>query len=117
MTMAMKARTWQLILIGLSAVNVVAVGFAASDGEPWHAGGHAALALVLGLWAQRLRSRAEADPDTQGEVEPRRVDLLEHDVAQLRQELGEAQERLDFAERVLVKGRQTGHAPPERGAP
>jgi hypothetical protein len=44
-----------------------------------------------------------ADPDTAG-----RLHALEQEVGVLRQDIGEAQERLDFAERVLAQH------PPER---
>ena len=53
--MTFKPALWQPIAVVLGAVNLVAVGFAAGDAEPWHAGIHAALALAFGLWAQRLR--------------------------------------------------------------
>jgi hypothetical protein len=39
-----------------------------------------------------------ADPDTTG-----RLQALEQEVGALRQDIGEAQERLDFAERVLAQ--------------
>lgn len=43
---------------------------------------------------------AMSNPDTEA-----RMAALEDDVAALRQELGEAQERLDFTERLLSKGK------------
>ena len=101
---------WQPLVIGLSAVNLVAVGFAASTGESWHAALHAALALGFGLWAQRMRRDARGNVVADGTDQPSlghdRIDALERDVAQIRQELGEAQERLDFAERLLARGRE-----------
>jgi predicted nucleic acid-binding Zn-ribbon protein len=56
------------------------------------------LGLAFGLWAQRLRVRPAGD-----EVQER-LDLLEGEVGSLRQELTEAQERMDFAERLLAQG-------------
>jgi hypothetical protein len=100
--MTFKPSVWRPIAIVLSAINVVAVGFAASAAEPWHAGTHAALALAFGLWAQRMRS----GPGTAGEVEAR-LEALELEMANLRQELAEAHERLDFAERVLAQQPET----------
>jgi len=105
----------------LSAVNLVAVGFAVGPGEPWHAGIHAALALAYGLWAQRLR-RSPGGSDLQArlegvEAEVSRLEALEADVSTLRRELTEAQERLDFAERVLAQGpdpRRVGPQGPQR---
>ena len=99
--MTFKPAIWQPIAIVLSGINLAGVGFAAGAAEPWHAGAHAALAVVFGLWAQRLRQGqppALTGDDTQG-----RLDALEGEVSILRGELSEAQERLDFAERVLAQ--------------
>jgi hypothetical protein len=95
--MTFKSPIWQPIAILLSAVNLVGVGFAAGAAEPWHAGIHAALGLGFGLWAQRLRGPSRALPADH------RLAALEDDVSELRRELAEAQERLDFAERVLAQ--------------
>jgi hypothetical protein len=110
--MTFKPATWFPIAVGLSVLNLVAVGYAAAGpAQPWHAGSHAALALAFGLWAQRLRlrqesaRRAESERSTQIEA-PEVLDALEgleSEVARLRQEMGEMQERLDFTERVLAK--------------
>jgi hypothetical protein len=106
--MTFKSKIWQPIAIILSALNLVAVGFAAGAAEPYHAGVHAALALAFGLWAQRLRqSRGGGEPDA-------RLDVLEADVSDLRRELSEAQERLDFAERVLAQVPDSRRLDPER---
>jgi hypothetical protein len=119
--MTFKPSTWFPIAVGLSAVNLVAVGFAVGPGEPWHAGIHAALALVFGLWAQRLRQSRGGSGG--GEIQERlealeaeagRVEALEGDVGKLRQELSEAQERLDFAERLLAQGREKDRVGPQR---
>jgi hypothetical protein len=97
--MAFKSARWQPTAVVLSAANLVGVGFAAGGGEGLHAGVHAVLALAFGLWAQRLMQRPlEIPPDE-------RLDALEVEVGDLRRELGEAQERLDFTER-LVAGRR-----------
>jgi hypothetical protein len=37
-----------------------------------------------------------------------RLEALEEEIGQLRQDLTETQERLDFAERLLAKGRDAG---------
>ena len=95
--MTFKSARWQPIAVVLSAANLVAVGFAAGAGEALHAGVHSVLALAFGLWAQRLSQRPT-------ELEPaERLDALEVEVGDLRRELGETQERLDFTERVLVR--------------
>lgn len=111
--MASKVRFWNTVLVVLSAVNVVSVWFAARPGEPWHATIHAALALGFGLWAQR-RMRPEGAQwqtgalDTGSGVE---APALRDEVGDMRRELGEVQERLDFAERLLSQSREADRAP------
>jgi len=101
--MTFKPAIWRPIAVVLSGLNVVAVGFAASAAEPLHAATHGALALAFGLWAQRMRpAQAGADADVEA-----RVEALELEVTSLRQELAEAQERLDFAERLLAQVSET----------
>ena len=51
----------------------------------------------------QAESRKSQDPETAN-----RLQALENEVGALRQEMGEAQERLDFAERLLAQ------RPPER---
>jgi chromosome segregation ATPase len=43
-----------------------------------------------------------------------RLEALEAEMGDLRRELGEAQERLDFAERVLAQGPDARRVGPER---
>lgn len=105
--MNFKPSIWSPIAFVLSVVNLVSVGFAASQPEPWHAAGHAGLALAFGLWAQRLRLRSR---DNDLVASPEVLDALEAvetDLSRLRQELGEMQERLDFTERVLAQGQES----------
>lgn len=114
--MTFKPRTWYPIAVILAIVNVVAAGFAA--GEPWHAGAHAALALGFGLWAQRLRQRRdqgedETAPDVAADD---RIEALEGELSRLRNELSEAQERLDFTERMLAQRPDPRRVDPERQA-
>ena len=98
----------------LSVLNLVAVGFAAGQPEPWHAGGHAAVALGFGLWAQRLRQRSQRS-ELQGSAEVfESIDVLEAEVNKLRQELGEVQERLDFTERMLAQESESRRLDPLR---
>lgn len=109
--MTFKPAIWYPIAVVLSAVNVAAVWFAAAPGEPLHATVHAALGVAFGLWAQRLRLRLRSGlraPQLQAQFEP-----LALEVDQLRQELNETQERLDFAERVLAQSRDPRRAEPE----
>lgn len=109
--MTFKSPLWQPIAVVLSAINLVAVGFAAGAAEPWHAAGHAALALVFGLGAQRLR-RGPVISEVGSEHEAR-LDVLEAEVSNLGRELSEAQERLDFAERMLAQGQESRRLGPE----
>jgi hypothetical protein len=83
-------------------VNVGAAWFAAQLAEPWHATVHAALGVAFALWAQRLRRRPEGPEELQADME-----ALEIEVNTLRQELAEAHERLDFAERVMSQQAET----------
>ena len=105
--MNFKPAIWYPIAAVLSVVNVVAAGFAARAAEPWHATTHVVLALAFGLWAQRLRQRPAG---TEGEA---RLEALEFEVSNLRQELSETQERLDFAERLLAQRPESRRVGPE----
>ena len=98
--MTFKPAIWRPIAAVLSVVNLGAVGFAAGAAEPWHATIHAGLALAFAAWAQRL-GRAPAQPTPPGSGN--RLEDLEAELDQLRGELAEAQERLDFTERVLAR--------------
>jgi hypothetical protein len=109
--MTFKSKYWQPAAIALSAFNLVAVGFAAGEAEPWHAGIHATLALLLGLWAQQLRGRT---PTEEGQTDLQAgLESLEFEVSKMREELSEAQERLDFAERVIAQGQESRRLNPE----
>lgn len=107
--MTFRPSVWYPIAAVLSAINVGAVWFAAVPGEPLHATVHAALAVGFGLWAQRLRwARGSGDISARVaalEAGEGGFEVLDADVGQLRQELAEMQERLDFAERLLAQGR------------
>jgi hypothetical protein len=107
--MTFKPAIWKPVSFVLSAINLVAVGFAAGAAEPYHAAGHAALALAFGLWSQRLSQRSVPAIDN-----PTRLDELEADMSDLRRELGEAQERIDFTERVLAQRPESRQVGPER---
>jgi predicted outer membrane protein len=94
--MTFKPAIWRPIAIGLAVINVVATGFAANAAEPVHAATHAALALLFGYWASHL-NRGSGRRRDDG------LEALEVEVGELRRELGEAQERMDFAERLLAQ--------------
>ena len=102
--MRFKPAIWSPIAVVLSVLNLVAVGFAAGEPQPWHVGLHAALALAFGLWAQRLRQGLRGS-ELQAPLEVlEALEAVEAEVSKLRQELSETQERLDFTERVLAQG-------------
>jgi hypothetical protein len=106
--MTFKPALWQPIAVVLSVINVIAVGFAARSAEPWHAAAHAALALGFGLWAAHLRRGSG------GSERPEGLPRLEAEVTELRRELSEMQERLDFAERLLAQRPESRRVGPER---
>jgi hypothetical protein len=113
--MASKTRFWNGVLVLLSAGNLVSVWFAAGPAEPWHATIHAGLALGFGLWAQRrmrleeARSHPVLDNESEAETE-----VLRDEVGEVRRELGEMQERLDFAERLLSQAGERDRLPGRR---
>jgi hypothetical protein len=105
---------WFPIAVVLTVINVAGAGYAAGQAEPWHATVHVVLALASGLWAQRLRQR-RGQSESQDRLEaPEALGALETEVRRLQQELSETQERLDFAERLLVQGQQARREDPQR---
>jgi len=106
--MRFKPSIWFPISVILAGINLGAIAFAV--GEPWHAMAHGALAVGFGLWAQRLKQRRDGDLDQQAIEAPNagRMEILEEELTRLRQELSEAQERLDFTERMLAQRAQQG---------
>jgi hypothetical protein len=110
--MTFKPAIWYPIAVVLSAINLAGAGFAAGQAQPWHATIHAALAVAFGLWAQRLRQDRGGD-GVESEVQGR-LEGIEAEVSDLRRELSEAQERLDFAERLLAQRPESRQVGPER---
>ncbi len=106
--MTFKPRIWIPIAAVLAVVNVAAVWFAASPAEPWHATLHGGLAVAFGLWAQRLRQGPGGSELQAG------LEALEIEMSTLRQELSAAEERLDFAERMLAQVPEQRRADPQR---
>jgi hypothetical protein len=111
--MTFKPSIWRPIALAASAFNLAGLGYAVALTEPWHAAFHAFLAGGFAFWAQRLqhrRPRASLD-------EQARFDALETDMQMLRQELTEAQERLDFTERLLAQEAETRRVGQQRYEP
>ena len=88
---------------------MVAVFFAAQEAEPTHAVLHAALGVACMYWAERLRARTVRDR-TFAEEDLAQPELMSGEMDQVRRELGEMQERLDFAERMLSQRREEDRA-------
>jgi hypothetical protein len=108
--MTFKSAIWHPIAVGLSVLNFAGLGFAVASAEPWHATLHGVLALASGVWAKRLRERRG---QTEVPVGLEALENLEAEVSSLRQELSEAQERLDFAERLLAQRAESRRVGPE----
>ncbi len=110
-----KHRAWIPIAWALAGVNVVAVWFAAQPGEAWHATTHAALAVGCALGARYLTARQRS-----GTAADRLEDTMEQNEAlaesaeEMQGRLLELEERVDFAERLMIKQRETERqdAPP-----
>jgi hypothetical protein len=116
-----KHRAWIPVAWLLSLVNVVSVWFAARPAEPWHATGHALLAVLFGLGAQRLALRrkrtagAELVGDADVVTRVRELDARLADLDKLQDmagRLAELEERLDFTERALVDVRSRAQLSP-----
>src|SRR5262245_27111123 len=106
--MIFRPKTWQVIALVLAAVNLVAAGFAASASESRHAVTHIVLGGAFGFWAWWLgRGPGPAAPAPE-------LESLQAEVTNLRRELTETQERLDFAERMLAQRPQQRQVGPER---
>ena len=106
--MTFRPALWHPIAMALSGLNLVGVGYAVALAEPWHAAAHAGLGLAFGFWARRLGGRPGVNELESG------FDVLEAEVSDLRRELSEAQERLDFTERLLAQDVETRRAARER---
>src|SRR5213594_2789345 len=92
LVMTFKPTIWYPIAVALTVLNLVGIGYATRPLEPLHAATHAGLALAFWLWARRLRHGPG------GSENDDRIEALDAALSNLRQELNETQERLDFAE-------------------
>jgi hypothetical protein len=115
--MTFKPATWYPIALALSVLNLVGAGFAVGQAQPPHAAIHVALALAFGVWARRLRQRPGGSEPPAGVDALDALDRLEAEVSQLRHELNETQERLDFAERLLAQGSEARRVGQQRQDP
>lgn len=103
-----KSRRWIPVAWAISLANLGGLWFAATGGESWHATGHGVLALLFGLGARHLMSRRESEPMTD-ELRHAldRNEQLEQTIEDLRGQLLELEERVDFSERLLAQPRET----------
>lgn len=109
--MNFKPAIWYPIAVALTVINVLGIGYAVAISQPAHAALHVGLALAFGAWARHLRRGPEG---MVGSELDDRLAAIEFEVSTLRQELGEAQERLDFAERLLAQAPEARRVEPLR---
>jgi hypothetical protein len=64
------------------------------------------VAIVFSGLIKLAKARAEAETRGLLPEADARLEALEQEVGRLRQELGETQERVDFAERLLARGEE-----------
>ena len=109
--MTFKPKIWFPIATVLSIINVGAVWFAAVPAEPAHATVHAALGVAFALWAVRLRQRMlgghSGALSLQDQVEQQAAALqeAEQNLVSQASQLAELQDRVDFAERLMIQAR------------
>lgn len=101
---------WYPVAGLLAAVNLLGLGYAVATGEPMHAIAHAVLVVAFGAWAHRLGGGRSSS----GRIEQQdRIDALEDQMSNMQGELTDAQDRLDFAERMLAQEREFRRVNPE----
>jgi hypothetical protein len=98
-----KHRAWIPIAWLLSLGNVVSIWFAALPAEPWHATLHGALAVALGVGAERLRARRRAPRSGDLSIGDERMQRLETAIDAIAVELERIGEGQRFVTRVLAE--------------
>jgi hypothetical protein len=66
------------------------------------------IVAIIAFAAVRIARLRATRPESLSADVAARLEALEHGVEGLQQELAETQERLDFAERILSRGREEG---------
>ena len=103
-----KHRAWIPVAWILSVVNLVAVWFAAEPAEAAHATLHALLAVSFALGAQRLMARQRGEgPNEQLQQTLDHNEHLQQAVDDMQARALELEERLDLAEHLLAKQRDS----------
>lgn len=115
--MRFKPSFWFPIAAVACGINVVWALIVVRSGAMAapHALGHALAAVAFGLWASTLRNqlRLEQEPSARAEL-PEHIEELEAEMSDLRQQLIETQERLDFTERMLAQRSEADRVKLER---
>lgn len=108
-----KHRAWIPVAWLAAAANVAAVWFAAQPAEPWHATGHAVAGVLLALGARHLTERRRhAMPGADLQLALEEGERLQQMIGEMQPRIQELEERLDFAERLLVQEREADRRDP-----
>lgn len=99
----MNAQRQRRIAVVFSVLNLAGLIMAVGAGEAMHAGAHLAVGAGLWAWIRYLGASARNGDALDEAGDSDRIEGLESEVDQLRRELTEAQERLDFTERMLAQ--------------
>jgi hypothetical protein len=99
------------LAVVLAGANLIGIGFAVATDGMAHATVHIVLAAGFGFWAMRLRRLAGGGGDLarmKDEMEQQAIALedAQFTLSNQTRELAELQERVDFAERMLIKARE-----------
>lgn len=110
-----KHRAWIPAAWLAAALNVGAVWFAAQPAEPFHATGHALLAVLLALGARHLTERRRgAIPGAELQQVLDESEQLQRTIDEMHPRIQELEERLDFADRLLAQQRGVERSDPLR---
>ena len=112
--MRFKNRGWIPVAWLASALNAGAVWFAAIPGEPMHATLHAVLSVGFALGARHLQVRHRSllqDAQLQEALDQNAQ--LEQDAEEMHARVGELEERVDFADRLLARQMDSAPARPD----
>ncbi len=110
--MEFSSRRWFPVAVVLGGLNLLAAGYYARMGGGLHPIVHLLLAVGFGLWAVRIRERPRS---IAANDLPAHLDSVEDQLAELRHEMIETQERLDFAERMLAQRAEAQRETVNRG--
>ena len=108
--MTLNRTIWFRIAVVLTGANLIGIGYAAGGAEVLHATVHGVLALGFGILALRMRqSPGGSDVEkmkTEMEDQANALEDAQFTLSNQTRELAELQERVDFAERMLIKARE-----------